>query len=219
MNGLSKRGAGFIASWEAIYLYAYPDPGTGGEPWTIGIGATKHDGQGPVRKGQRITLERAIVRFRETMEKNYVPDVQSAIRRSLAQHELDSLASFHYNTGAIRSGSVDDKLNNGDDRAALGTLSRYNKAAGRVMPGLQDRRAAEVRLWRTGDYGSRRIGIHTDRAARVRSIAWDALPWDISLPAPEITFDMPPITPPLPARKPTGNFLLDLIRFIWSKIA
>lgn len=216
---LSKEGAAFIASWEGIYLYAYPDPGSGGEPWTIGIGATRYDGQGPVRKGQRITLERAIVRFRETMEKKYGPEVLAAIRRELTQPQFDTLLSFHYNTGAIRGGTVDNKLNRGDDGAALQTLSAYVRAGGRVMRGLQNRRAAEVRLWRTGDYGSRAIALHMGANTVVRKIRMDAFPWDIDPPAWEIALDMPPITPPLPERKPRGNFILDILTFIWSKIA
>lgn len=38
-------------------------------------------------------------------------------------------------------------------------------------------------------------------------------------PEPELTLDFPPIVPPLPERKPQGNFILDLIRFLWSKFA
>jgi lysozyme family protein len=39
-------------------------------------------------------------------------------------------------------------------------------------------------------------------------------------PSPELTLDFPPIViPPLPERGERGNFLLDLIRFIWSKIS
>jgi lysozyme family protein len=39
-------------------------------------------------------------------------------------------------------------------------------------------------------------------------------------PSPKLTLDFPPIaTPPLPASPERGNFLLDLIRFIWSKLS
>lgn len=215
---LSKRGAGFQAGWEGIYLYAYPDPGTNGEPWTIGIGATFADGQGRVRKGDRITLERAIARFRHTMENRYVPAVLSAIRFKLSQNEFEALASFHHNTGAIGSGSVDDKLNRGDVGAGLATLASYRNAGGRVMQGLVRRREAEIRLYRTGDYGTQAITLRTDPAVGARLLRPDDLPWEHEAPAPVIDLEFPPIVPPLPTRKPQGNFILDLIRFLWSKI-
>jgi hypothetical protein len=45
------------------------------------------------------------------------------------------------------------------------------------------------------------------------------LPWDIEAPAPVVTVDFPLIVvPPLPERGQRGNFLLDLITFLWSKL-
>jgi lysozyme len=216
---ISKRGAGFQAGFEGIFLYAYPDPGTNGEPWTIGIGATRADGQGVVRKGDRITLERAIARFRTTMENSYGPSVSRAIRRDLAQNEFDALASFHHNTGAIHSGSVDDKLNRGDDAAALATWASYKNAGGQVMAGLVRRRTAEIKLFRNNDYGTQNITLRTDPSANARSLRPEDLPWDIEAPAPVVTVDFPLIVvPPLPERGQRGNFLLDLITFLWSKL-
>lgn len=216
---LSKRGMGFQAGFEGIFLYAYPDPGTNGEPWTIGIGATFADGQGRVRKGDRITLERAIARFRHTMENSYGPRVSAAIFRELVQHEFDALASFHHNTGAIQSGSVDDKFNRGDDSAALATWRSYRNAGGRVMQGLVRRREAEIRLYQTGDYGTQALTLRTDPSVGARLLRPEDLPWEHETPAPVIDLEFPPIVPPLPSAKPQGNFLLDLIRFLWSKIA
>lgn len=220
-NQLSKQGAAFIAHFEGIFLYAYPDPGTGGEPWTIGIGSTHFDGMGRVRKGDRITLERAIVRFRKTMEKRYVVDVLAAIRRGLSRHELDALASFHYNTGAIRKGSVDDKFNRGDDRSGLATWAAYKKAGGRVMAGLERRRAAEIHLWRTGSYAKAgRIMVRDNSNGGARYIDPVNIPWDIpEPPALVIELDFPEPTktaPPLPEKRPRDNFILSWLKQIWS---
>lgn len=52
---VSKRGLAWIVAREGVRLTAYPDPGTHGAPWTIGVGHT-----GPeVKPGMKITLAAA----------------------------------------------------------------------------------------------------------------------------------------------------------------
>jgi lysozyme len=153
---LSRAGAAFIASWEAIYLEAYPDPGTNGEPITIGIGATAATGLIRPRLGDIIPLSRALSLFDASMRK-YEAAVSAAIKLALSQAQYDALVSFHYNTGAIHVGSVDDRLNAGNVSAALSTMARYTRSGGRVMSGLEDRRRQEVALFRTGVYPHRKI--------------------------------------------------------------
>lgn len=51
---ISARGLDLIKAHEGLRLDAYPDPASGGDPWTIGYGHT----QG-VEPGQRITQEQA----------------------------------------------------------------------------------------------------------------------------------------------------------------
>jgi lysozyme len=46
----SKAGGAFIAAFEGVELKAYPDPGTGGDPWTIGVGHTAAAGPRPFTK-------------------------------------------------------------------------------------------------------------------------------------------------------------------------
>jgi len=216
MQQLSEPGAGFIAHFEGVFLYAYPDPGTGGEPWTIGIGATHFDGFGNVRRGDTITLERAVNRFRKTMNTKYGPEVSRAIRVPLAQHEFDMAVSLHMNTGSIRKGSIDNKLNRGDVDAALATWARYKHANGRVMAGLVRRRKAEIRVFRTGDYPDNKIMIKTDRNATPRYVKPEQLPW--GAPEPTVSLDFPPIEPPpLPEKRKDGNFLIDFATAIWRQ--
>jgi lysozyme len=203
-----------IAGFEALYLYAYPDPGTGNEPWTIGIGATKYDGQGPVRKGDRITVDRAIARFRETIRKKYTPEVLKAIKIELTQPRLNSAVSLHYNTGAISSGSIDDKLNRGDEAAALATWAAYNKAGGKVLAGLVTRRAEEIALWRTGVYPKRAILVRDANGSK-RTIAPENFPWDVDVPKLEVNVTIPTLAPPpLPEPRPSFNFIVDLFNAI-----
>ena len=211
VDTVDQRGGAMIAGFEACYLYAYPDPGTGGEPWTIGIGATKFDGQGGVKRGDRITFDRAVARFKETIDRKYTPQVVHALGM-LPQHKLNAGVSFHYNTGAIVSGTIDDKLRIGSEAAALRTWAAYVKAGGRVMKGLETRRAEELRLWRTGAY-TRRLILVRDAQGGKRYIAPENFPWRVTAPSPAITMDRP-VLPPMPQKRPRENFLLDLINYI-----
>ncbi|MEJ2117803.1 MAG: lysozyme [Alphaproteobacteria bacterium] len=209
---VSTAGLRYIASWEACYLYAYPDPASGGEPWTIGIGATRYDGQGNVKRGQTITIARAVARFRETINKKYAPGVNSAINVPVSQAEFDALVSFHYNTGKIKSGTVDNKLNRGDRAAALATWRSYRLAAGRVMRGLINRRASEIALFKTGEYPARKIVLHTAPGARVRYLdekVFDIKPTRVTIEA------FPPQTEDAQKRRlKDGNFLIQLGEFL-----
>ena len=47
----SANGLAFIRDHEGCELHAYPDPGSGGEPWTIGVGHT-----GGVKPGDTCTM-------------------------------------------------------------------------------------------------------------------------------------------------------------------
>lgn len=211
---VSNEGLVFNASWEGCYLYSYPDPGTHGEPWTIGIGGTRYDGQGNVTPGQTITLARAVARFRETIEKKYAPGVRAAIRVPLLQAEFDALVSFHYNTGKVKTGTVDDKLNRGDRAAALATWRQYRLAAGRVMHGLELRRAAEIALFKTGVYPNRKIALHIAPGAAARYLD-PAMFNTIPTPSPVIVESFPPQAEPVQnRRRQNGNALIQLGEFV-----
>lgn len=176
-NGsLSRAGAGFSAAHEACYLYAYPDPGTGGEPLTIGVGHTRAAGLPAVRRGDRVTIQRAFEIYADDMGR-VERDVRLAIKPELNQARFDALCSFHLNTGAIKSGSMDDKLNRGDEAGALATWSQYTKAGGHFMQGLANRRRDEIALWQTGRYPPSKILVHDTATGSGRYIAASTIPW------------------------------------------
>jgi GH24 family phage-related lysozyme (muramidase) len=194
---LSKRGAGASAAHEACYLYAYPDPGSGGVPWTIGIGHTERAGLPKVRPGDRISFQRAWDIYATDAAK-FEAGVNNAIRVPLKQHEFDALFSLHLNTGAVKTGTVDDKLNSGQREAALATWLQYNKAAGRVMNGLVTRRREEVELFRTGRYPSRQILLRETPTSTPRRINPDNIPWRGTTPATSVPVVPLPAAPAAP---------------------
>lgn len=127
---------------------AYPDPGTGGAPWTIGWGATGR-GIGP---GTVWTGAQCDVRLVDDVER-HAADVRTALGSALArtsQAQFDALVSFHYNTGAITRATLTARHKAGDFAGAAAEFARWNRAGGRVLAGLVRRRAAEAALYGSG---------------------------------------------------------------------
>lgn len=122
---------------------AYPDPGTGGEPWTIGWGATG-PGIGP---GTIWTQEECDARLEADLAR-YARDVDEALGDApTSQHQFDALVSFHYNTGAIARATLTRRHIAGDFAGAQAEFARWNRAGGRVLRGLVRRREAEAALY------------------------------------------------------------------------
>ncbi|MBP1131290.1 GH24 family phage-related lysozyme (muramidase), partial [Serratia sp. PL17] len=86
----SVKGREFIKGFEALRLIAYPDPGTGGKPWTIGWGHTKG-----VKQGDRITQDQAEQFFSDDLAV-YELTVNSAIKRPMTQNQFDAMVSLAF---------------------------------------------------------------------------------------------------------------------------
>lgn len=131
---------------------AYPDPGTGGDPWTIGWGATGKDGfhGGRIAKGTVWTQAQCDQRLADDLVR-YAKDVANALGDApRTQNQFDALVSFHYNTGAIGKATLTRKHVAGDFAGAAREFDRWVYAGGRVLRGLKRRRAAEAALYREG---------------------------------------------------------------------
>lgn len=64
------------------------------------------------------------------------------------QNQFDALVSFHYNTGAIFKATLTKLHKAGKFVEAAAEFLRWNKAGGKVMPGLTRRRQAESDLYK-----------------------------------------------------------------------
>lgn len=110
-----------------------------GDVPTIGFGTT--DG---VSLGDRTTPVKALARALQDVQK-----FEGALKRCvvvpLHQHEYDAylLLSYNIGAGAFCSSTLVRKLNAGDYAGACAEISRWNRAQGRVVPGLVNRRAHE----------------------------------------------------------------------------
>ena len=132
--------AQFIARWEGCKLSAYRD--VAGIP-TIGYGRTTD-----VKMGDVCTQEQADAWLAEEVE-TFRRGVRGAVLVPLNDNQLAACTSLAYNIGlaAFRGSTLLRKLNDGDYQGAADQFPVWNKAGGRVVHGLVNRRAAEQKLF------------------------------------------------------------------------
>lgn len=124
---------------------AYPDPGSGGDPWTIGWGTTGAD----VKRGVIWTQQQCDNRFTQDLNR-FAQNVAKVIGdAATTQPQFDAMVSFAYNVGIgnLTTSTLLKKHKAGDYPGAANEFARWNKAAGKVMAGLTRRRAAEAALY------------------------------------------------------------------------
>lgn len=134
-----------IKKWESCELEAYPDPGTGGAPWTIGWGST---GAG-IAKGVKWSQAQADERLAQDVSR-FLKGVQSVVKKPATDAQIGAMTSLAYNIGAkaFAGSTLLRKFNAGDKAGAAAEFTRWNRAGGRVMKGLTNRRLDEQRVFR-----------------------------------------------------------------------
>jgi GH24 family phage-related lysozyme (muramidase) len=141
---LTPEGWTLLKTWEGCRLSTYPDPASGGAPWTIGYGHT-----GPeVVPGLTITQVQA-----EAWLKQDVAEAAAAVDRlligvTLTSRQRDALISFCFNVGprALEGSTLRRRCLAGESPAVViaQELPRWCKGPTGPVEGLKRRRAAEV---------------------------------------------------------------------------
>lgn len=145
-----------IEHFEGLELKAYPDPLSGGDPWTIGIGSTRHLDGTPVRRGDVIT--EALAR---EMLLCYAKECEAVQSRRIPTWDLmnanqqAAILSFSFNFGKNWFNShgfatLTRNLRDQDWAAVPETLKLYRNPGTHVEAGLLRRRIAEGDLFATG---------------------------------------------------------------------
>jgi lysozyme len=151
----SEHGLDLIKSFESCKLVAYPDPKTGGDPWTVGWGATG-PGIGP---GTVWTQQHADDRLKQDVsEREKI--VWRYVKVPITQGMFDALVSIVFNVGfgsTTRDGIIQlkngqpstllRKLNASDYAGARAEFMKWVSPGSNVEKGLKRRRTAEVALW------------------------------------------------------------------------
>jgi lysozyme len=140
----SPNGIAVMHYFEDCRLKAYPDPATGGAPWTIGWGDTGPD----VVPGLIITQAEADRRFARRLAREFEPGVLAELKRTPTQSQFDAMVCLAYNIGLgnFRASTLVRMFN----RRELGVANqflRWDRAAQRRMLGLHRRRVAERALY------------------------------------------------------------------------
>jgi GH24 family phage-related lysozyme (muramidase) len=164
---VSQQAIEFIKSFEAFRTNLYNDPAG---HCSIGYGHLVHRGNCDGRASESeftggVTESRATEMLRTHLT-GVEAVVNEAVEVHLNQHQFDALVSFAYNVGTGRRGTASQegsgflgsallrRLNSGDYDAVPSELARWNRAGGRVLPGLTRRRTAEGRMFSSGDYST-----------------------------------------------------------------
>ncbi len=141
---LSTDGWQLLKRWEGCRLAAYPDPGSGGEPWTIGYGHT-----GPeVVPGLVISPQQAEAWLQSDAAAAAATVDQLLAGCALTARQHEALVSFCFNVGAgaLEGSTLRRRLLAGEpaSRVIAEELPRWCKGERGPLEGLQRRRAAEV---------------------------------------------------------------------------
>lgn len=140
----SPKGIALIKEFEGLRLKAYKCPGG---VWTIGYGHTAG-----VKPGMVITKAQA----EEYLKADLIAFERylNGLGLALNQNQFDALVSFIYNvgTGNFSSSTLLRKVRaNPQDNSIVDEFLRWVYSKGRVLPGLQRRRLAEMKLYFSND--------------------------------------------------------------------
>jgi GH24 family phage-related lysozyme (muramidase) len=142
-----------IKEFEGCHLSAYPDPLSGGDPWTIGYGTTRYSDGRKVQRGDKITVIDA-----SSLLELEVDRIAAKLRatvpfwNAMSGNQQCALISFAYNLGSAFYGAsgfetLSKHLRDKDWAAVPDALLLYRNPGTNVEAGLLRRRQAEGRLW------------------------------------------------------------------------
>jgi len=138
-----------IKHFEGCKLTAYRDPvGV----WTIGYGLTTGALPGvSVVAGMTIAQEQADDYLTQVLAR-FSEKILPGFARKPTENQFGAFLSLAYNIGfgGFLKSTALRRFNAGDDQGAVEALQWFNKAGGKVLPGLVRRRAAEAALFMRG---------------------------------------------------------------------
>ena len=143
----SEKGITLIKYFEGVHATPYRCPAG---YWTIGVGHLISYDDELLSSWDRTLSDDEI----NNLLKNDLKKFENGVIRLLHpkqpnQSEFDALVSFSFNLGlgTLQRSSIRSKINRGDKEGAIETLLKYCRAGGKVLRGLERRRAAEANLF------------------------------------------------------------------------
>ena len=136
-----------IKQFEGCKLTAYKCPAG---KWTIGYGSTFYMDGSPVKEGDKITQEDAEIMLQKIVD-DFRIQVVRIVPGTLPSGAVDALTSFVFNCGvaALQKSTLLKKIkaNKLDLKGIEAEFMKWVKGAGKILPGLVRRRAAENRMY------------------------------------------------------------------------
>lgn len=144
---LDNRGYLLITKHEGLKLKPYLCPA---KVPTIGYGNTYYpDGKRVTLLDKEITKQEAFDMFKEIANR-FAKRVDELVTSNINQNQFNALVSFAYNvgTGNFSSSTLLKKVNkNPNDLTLKAEFLRWNKAGGKVLNGLTNRRNEEADIY------------------------------------------------------------------------
>lgn len=149
---ISENGLKLIQEFESFEANPYLDSA---RVWTIGYGSTYYpNGKKVTGKDKPITKEYAEIIQRHVIATDFEPIVNDLLEQEITsgfitQNMYDAILSLTYNIGVngFKKSSVLKHLKNGDKLSAGNAFLLWNKAGGKVLKGLVNRRKKERELF------------------------------------------------------------------------
>jgi lysozyme len=144
---VSKECLKMLAHHEGVRQKPYKCPAG---LWTVGVGHLIGDGKSlPDSWNKTFTLDEVYDILAKDVTR-FERGVNKYITVPLRQNEFDALVSFSFNLGlgVLQRSTIRQALNRGDKAAAIQSLLKYNKAGGKVLKGLDNRRKDEAALFK-----------------------------------------------------------------------
>lgn len=147
---ISPKGLDFIRQYEGFELEAYLDSvGI----WTIGYGNTMYEDGRKVKKDDIINRQRADLLFIYWVTK-FSDQVNKLVKAPVTQNQFDALVALAYNIGigAFTGSTALRRVNkNPSDLTVASAFLMWTKGTikgkKQVIPGLVNRRNAEIKLY------------------------------------------------------------------------
>lgn len=143
---LDSEGYKLIQKFEGCKLNAYQDSvGI----WTIGYGNITYENGTKVKKGDKITQQRAEELFRYFADR-FASQIETKITVPVTQHQFNAVVSLAYNIGvsAFSKSTMLKKINVcSSDKTITNEFMKWVNGGGKKIQGLVNRRAEEAKLY------------------------------------------------------------------------
>jgi GH24 family phage-related lysozyme (muramidase) len=151
-----QSGLELIKEFEGYSGIAYPDPLSGGRPWTIGYGSTYDLNYDPFSPGDTCSTSQGNDYLNYACERDFLPELKEIpYYNEMSADQVGALLSFAYNLGANFYGSpgfdtITKRLKNKEWELVPDAFMLYVNPGTSVTAGLTRRRTAEGDLWNRG---------------------------------------------------------------------